>query len=350
MEEIYKKLNHYLNEICKYLERKDSFLLTNILSISKLNDAFLKYIDGISLKSSTKQILLTYDEVFRIAREIVGNIDENYLSTFDNLLPSGELDFSFEHEYPDSVHKVVDENGNTRQLININRNFNYEDVRILIHEFMHYTNGLISSANRYYLTEFLSIYFELFASDYMYRKGISPFELDPLIRLRSMKRHAENLSEYELILLAYSKFGPLNVHTVKFLQKYIIGIEKETFEEECKDFYEDLCAIVDECAEEIESDPNSLGQILSEDFITANYRYFLSPLLAFYARAYSNFDDIAHLANHLCDYDNMPLSTILISIGIDIRDEHFPKKSFEAIKEYIEQKQREISDITHAKI
>ena len=43
MKEIYNKLNYYLNEICKYLEKENAFLLENIYAISRLNDEVLKH-------------------------------------------------------------------------------------------------------------------------------------------------------------------------------------------------------------------------------------------------------------------------------------------------------------------
>ena len=46
MEEIYNKLNDYLNEICKYLEVQDSFLLENIHILAGLNDKMLKVLNN----------------------------------------------------------------------------------------------------------------------------------------------------------------------------------------------------------------------------------------------------------------------------------------------------------------
>ena len=63
-----------------------------------------------------------------------------------------------------------------KQIININREFNYNDVRLLVHEFIHYTNGKHISPNRHYFTEFLSIYFEFYTIDYLLKKGINKIQ------------------------------------------------------------------------------------------------------------------------------------------------------------------------------
>ena len=103
MKEIYDKLNYYLNEICKYLEKENAFLLENIYVISRLNDEVLKHIEDYRLDNKTKQNKLTFEDVFLLARKIIASIDKSYLESFDNLIKSGELDFSFESAYEDSV-------------------------------------------------------------------------------------------------------------------------------------------------------------------------------------------------------------------------------------------------------
>ena len=181
MKEIYDKLNYYLNEICKYLEKENAFLLENIYAISRLNDEVLKHIEDYRLDNKTKQNKLTFEDVFLLARKIIASIDKSYLESFDNLIKSGELDFSFESAYEDSVCISMHRKNQVKQIININREFNYNDVRLLVHEFIHYTNGKHISPNRHYFTEFLSIYFEFYTIDYLLKKGINKDEIDSMV-------------------------------------------------------------------------------------------------------------------------------------------------------------------------
>lgn len=336
MNEIYNKLNYYLNEICKYLEKNNSFLLQNMESIFKLNDAFLQHIKNYSLEYQTIQNNLTYEDVYLLAREVIEHIDKGYLKSFDNLIQSGELDFSFENDYDNSECISRYKNDQViKQIVNINREFNYSDVIVLVHEFIHYTNSKKHSINRHYFSEFLSIYFELYTIDYLLKKGINKEEIDFLFRIKNIKRQSAILFQYEIVLLAYVKFGNLEDNTILLLQQYFLDIKKETFEIECSTLYENLCVIEKRHKEEINENPKKLGFILSDEFITHNYRYILGTFLAIYAKTYANFNDIVYLNNHINEYDDKSVYEICLRIGIDLKDKNFCQKLFIALDDYI---------------
>lgn len=338
MKDIYSKLNNYLNDICIYLEEKHSFLLDNIDSIWILNDAFLQNIKSYSLENKTVQNNLTFDDVYLLAREIIETIDKNYLIDFDNLIQSGTLDFSYDNANIDSHYTSMYINNELIPSININREFNYDDVCILIHEFIHYTNGKEKnySENRNYFTEFLSIYFEIYTIEYLLKKGINKEELDYLSRIKILMHHSKIFNHYEIVLLAFVKFGNLDSYTVSLLQQYFCNINKELFDKECSTLYKNLCIVEESYKDEIEENPNMLGSILSDAFITTNYRYILGTLLAIYAYKYSNFDDIVYLNNHINDYNDKSVYDICSSIGIDLKSKDFNEKLFTAINEYMD--------------
>lgn len=341
MQEIYDKLNYYLNEICNYLEENDSFLLENIEQIARLNDVFLNFIEKYSLEAKTVENHLTSLEVYSLAREIIEKIDENYLLEFDQLISSGELDFSYAKEYNGSQCLRISINNQVKQLININREFNYNDVVVLVHEFIHYTNGNKRSKNEYYLGEFLSIYFEMYALFDLLNQGINKEEIDYFYRIKSAKRHANGLYHYEVILLAYLKFGNLSDNTVTLLQKYFCSMKKEDFEKECKELYQ----ILTREEEKIKENPKAFGYILSDVFINSDYRYLLGTLLAIYALKESNFSDIVYLNHHIHEYEQKTISDICLSIGIDLFDQNFLPKLFVSIDECIKDLQKEYAPV-----
>lgn len=338
MKEIIDKLNYYLNEICNYLEKGNGFLLKNILFISGLNDTFLEHIQCYNLDNETKQNKLTFEDVFLLAREIVESIDKSYLEHFDNLIQSGELDFSFENAYEDSQCISMYRKNQVKQIININREFNYNDVILLMHEFIHYTNGKQNSINRHYFTEFLSIYFEFYAIDYLLKKGINKDEIDYFRRFKNVERHSTALFQYEIVLLSFIKFGNLDENTVSLVQQYLLNIKKEEFEKECSILYKNLCLIEEKYKEKINGNSKMLGRVLSEEFITQNYRYILGTILAIYAYKYVDFKDIIYLNNHINEYDDKSVYEICLSIGIDVNDENFQQELFTAMDEYIDNK------------
>lgn len=340
MKEIYDKLNNYLNDICNYLDKEHPFLLENIDKICKLNDAFLRFLESYSLDNKTIQNNLTYEDVYYLAREIIEKIDKNYLESFDNLIQSGELDFSYENDYNDSECVSMYKNDKVvKQIININREFNYNDVRLLVHEFIHYTNGKKQSINRNYFGEFLSIYFEFYAIDYLLKKGINKEEIDYLHRIKNVKRHSTIFYQYEIILLAYTKFGNLDDNTVTLLQKYFLNIKKEVFEKECTTLYKNLCIAEEKNKDRIKENPNEAGCTLAEEFMSYNYKYILGTFLAVYAHKYSDFNDIVNLNNHINELNDKTVYDICSSIGINLDDEDFSQKLFDSIDEYINTKQ-----------
>ena len=122
------------------------------------------------------------------------------------------------------------------------------------------------------------------------------------------------------------------------MQQYILNIKPEGFAKECSLLCKNLSLVEQNNKEKIKENPNSLGCILSEEFITQNYRYILGTILAIYARKYVKFEDVVHLNNHINEYDNKSVYDICLSIGVDLKDENFQQKLFEAIDEYIDSK------------
>ena len=336
MQEIYNKLNDYLNDICMYLEKMHPFLIEHIDEIARLNDAFLNFLNDYSLESLTKQNHLTYVDVYFLARKIIEQIDQDYLVSYDKLIENGELDFSYDCAYYNSACISIYKNGEAiKNFININREFNYNDVRLLVHEFIHSIHGKKMTTNGIFFSEFLSIYFELYATDFLLKKGINPEEIEYLYRIRNTKQQASFLSQYELVLLSYIKFGNLGEDSVSFLQKYILNIQKEDFEKECITLYQNLRKGELKNQERIEDHPKARGSILAEEFIALNYKYVLGTFLALYARKYCNFNTIVDLNNHIHDQENKTIFEICSSIGIDLKEKDFSKKLFMALEEYL---------------
>jgi hypothetical protein len=317
-EKRYKELNEYLNEIFKHCEEENFFFLRNIEELAKMNDIFLQYIMDKQIEDKTIENKLTFEDILTITREIIASIDKNYLKDFDTLMASGILDFSFEQEYRDSCFTHIESRGQIYNLVDINREFNYDDVLSFVHEFIHFTNGKEKiGANWNALTEFLSIYFEIYAAEYLFNKGIPNDEIHLMDRLTIAKQHAITLSRYEIVLLAYEKFGPLNKDTYQILSKTILNISEQQFELECYNLYKNLRKIDREESSE-KKKTQSRASKLSDAFITRNYRYVFGTLLAFYAKSYVNREDIVYLNNHINEMDEKSVTEICHSIGINI--------------------------------
>ncbi len=202
-----------------------------------------------------------------------------------------------------------------------------------------YTNGKKLSINRNYFGEFLSIYFEFYAIDYLLKKGISKEEIDYLRRIKNAEQHSTLFYQYEIILLAYTKFGNLDDNTVTLLQEYFFNMKREVFEEECTTLYKILCIVEEKNKDRIKENPNELGCALANEFMAYNYKYILGTFLAVYAHKYSDFNDIVNLNNHINEFNDKTVYDICSDIGIDLNDENFFQKLFNSMDEYIYTKQ-----------
>lgn len=335
MQNIYNKLNDYLNDICVYLQEKNSILLDNIYTMILWNDTFLEIIEKYHFNTPTTENHMTYEDVFLIAREIIATVSKSYLKKFDNLIPSGELDFSYDQSYAESHCQITYEQNQINQLININREFNYNDVTTLIHEFIHYTNTNIKEISNIqnYLEEFLSIYFELYSVEYLTKKGI--LKSEDFTRIQITKKHASMFCGYEIPLLAFIYFGSINNDTPSLLHQYFPELEIAHFEKECTNLYTKLNLLEQKYQTEIAQNPNLRGHFLSKEFIAKNYKYVLGALLAIYALKYSKLEDIVSLNNHIQEYNLMNVSDILKNIGIDITKSNFNYELFQTLKEYL---------------
>ena len=138
----YKKLNTYLNDSCVYLEKYHPYLIQYIKELVILNNNIYSLIKDKDYTVDTddqETDYLTFLEVYEMARNIIGNIDSSYINAYDQILNNGELEFGYNKEFSDSSVTITRTNREIKRIINIDRSFDYNEVRTLVHEFIHYT-------------------------------------------------------------------------------------------------------------------------------------------------------------------------------------------------------------------
>ena len=326
-DQMYQKLNLYLNGIFKSLEENDSFLIENILPISIMSEKIFSFMKDYDLNRNKIHANLNYQEVYLSARQIIETIDKNYLKYYDHLIESGELDFDYENKYRESICMHFFNTG--QNLINMRMDFNYLDVPVLVHEFMHYTNSLTKeyTVNRYILTEAISIYFETYAKQYLFDQGIDENELWFNERLYYIRENIKKFQNYDLILLAYSKFGNIDENTYEMLTEFFYKISKPDFEKMC----ENLLKVLEKRSKEIEFEtkmklgciPNNYEGILFRKLVklvNVDYRYIFGTIVAYYALQYSSVEKMAYLNNHINDKKNSNLNDVLKLADIDLEN------------------------------
>lgn len=358
-KEDYKRLNDYLNDAFIYLSKYDGFFIQNMHMIFPLNSILYENLKGIDLRHNFHKNNLTYEDVFNLARNEIEKINPNYLENFDKLIDSGRLEF-FLHEQ----NMIIKENINYENLseienneeeirndsvcsynngdyfIDLARTHNYNDVLMLIHEFIHSTNSSKNMGEyRYILTEFFSIYFEILSQKDLLEKGINLGELDIFDRIKSAGMISKEITEYDLVFISYNLFGNIKENSYEDLKKYhIVSSTKKEFECACvrllKYFDYQKIQYNNESKEFNLYDYRKCISIL----FSSGYRYLLGTLFSCFLLENGNKDKIVWLNDHINDekMKNMNLIDVLKMIDIDLTDENINEKLVESAQNYYE--------------
>lgn len=358
-KEDYKRLNDYLNDAFIYLSKYDGFFIQNMHMIFPLNSILYENLKGIDLRHNFHKNNLTHEYIFELARNEIEKINPNYLENFDKLIDSGRLEF-FLHEqnmiikestYYENLSEIENNEEEIRNdsvcsynngdyFIDLARTHNYNDVLMLIHEFIHSTNSSKNMGEyRYILTEFFSIYFEMLSQKDLLEKGINPGELDIFDRIKSAGKISKKINKYDLVFMAYNLFGNVKEDSYEDLEKYhIVSSTKEDFEDVCINLlkYFDYQKIVYN-NENKEFNLYDYRKCISILF-SSGYRYLLGTLFSCYLLENENKDKIVWLNDHINDekMKNMNLIDVLKMIDIDLTDENINEKLVDSAQNYYE--------------
>lgn len=358
-KEDYKRLNDYLNDAFIYLSKYDGFFIQNMHMIFPLNSILYENLKGIDLRHNFHKNNLTYEDVFNLARSEIEKINPNYLENFDKLIDSGRLEFflheqnmiikgninyenlsEIENNEEEIRNDSVCSYNNGDYFIDLARTHNYNDVLMLIHEFIHSTNLSKNMGEyRYILTEFFSIYFEMLSQNELLEKGINPGELDIFDRIKSAGMISKKINKYDLVFIAYNLFGNIKEDSYEDLEKYhIVSSTKEEFKSACIYLlkYFDYQKIEYNNRNE-EFNLHDYRKCISKLF-SSGYRYLFGTLFSCYLLENGNKDKIVWLNDYINDEEikNMNFIDVLKIIGIDLTDENINKKLVDSAQNYYE--------------
>lgn len=331
----YIKLNRYLNDIFNYLEKSDKYLficLNDIYNISKhINDKFSDlYFDEDEITNN-----LSFIDVIYHVENIIKYIDSKYIPIFRNAINNGELNFSYNKEEEGNYFLNKDDVG----IINIDREYNYQDVINLSHEFGHYlcNKGKEQTELGYLLDEFIGRYFEIQAVNYLINNGFKENEIKASYYLEYLFDNNYEFMNYYPLLLMYYNFGSIDNDSKNLFIKYFYNINLKKFDEMCLEKLDLLEYIKKEFIKECDCN----GVIMNEEDIiyeiskvfSEDYRYILGTVLALYPLDKKDIIDFVDNINTK-KYENTNLFEILKKLNIDIRDNSFKKSIDNSIKEY----------------
>lgn len=358
-KEDYKRLNDYLNDTFIYLSGYDRFFIQNMQSIFILNNMLYGKLKDIDLEHKFYKNNLTFEDVFELARNEIEKINPNYLKEFDKLIDSGRLGLFKQKENinikeVDDYEKISEIENNEEEtrydsvcsyteddyFIDLAREYNYNDVLMLIHEFIHSTNSSENMGEyRYILTEFFSIYFEMYAQRNLLESGINSSELDIFDRIKDTGKISKEMNEYDLVFMSYNLFGNVKEDSYEDLKKYhIASSKKEEFESACFK----LLKYFDYQKVKYNNENKKFNlydyrKCISSLF-SSGYRYLYGTLFSCYLLENGNKDKIVWLNDHINDekIKNMNLIDVLKMIGIDLTDENIDVKLVDSAQNYYE--------------
>ena len=355
-KEDYKRLNDYLNDTFIYLSGHDGFFIQNMRSIFIFNNMLYGKLKDIELEHKFHENNLTFEDVFELARNEIEKINSNYLKEFDKLIDSGRLGLFKQEENinikeVDYYEKLSEVENNEEEIrndsvcsynngdyfIDLARTHNYNDVLMLIHEFIHSTNSSKNMGEyRYILTEFFSIYFEMLSQKDLLENGINTSELDIFDRIKDTGMISKKIVKYDLAFMAYNLFGNVKEDSYEDLEKYhIVSSTKEEFESVCINLlkYFDYQKIVYNNEFNLYDYRKCISSLFS-----SGYRYLFGTLFACYLLENGNKDKVVWLNDHINDEEikNMNFIDVLKIIGIDLTDENINKKLVDGAQNYYE--------------
>jgi hypothetical protein len=210
-----------------FLERNEPFLIDNLLPIIDYSDYYSEICNGKKFESKESNEYLDIENLWKYSIEVLESINPSYAEKFISYLNNGILDYS------DDLKNSEAGISKTFYTVNVKRNYDYSDISVSIHEFLHLLNDS-KLINRNILTEFISIYFEFYTYDYLVKEG---FNIENQIekRIFSTYKIINYFNSYSLELLLFKNVGLLDSNSYKYLD-YLCDLilTEEEYIKNCK--------------------------------------------------------------------------------------------------------------------
>lgn len=332
-KEEYKELNEYLNDELKAL-RNDYFFLDNIELFKYLNNKYCELVEKYDISSNNNNIGLTDDEIYSLAHEIIESISPEYTKMFEQIKNNNELYISESNLIINNKYVLTDSTTlilPNKKLIYIKKKGNYSDVKQLVHEFIHYTSKDEHDIKRYILGEYLSVYFEQYAEEYLKNKNIKDESVKSNDRIINTYNRCAQLSWFIDPLIIYLYLHEINIDNIEQINKKIMKISKEDLEMQCNNLLELYR----------KSKKTEKGFIKYNHF-SLSFQYLFATLLSFYSIKKCKLEDIVNFNEHISDKDELFIIDSLQKVGINLEEDNIVEELFNCIEEYIQKENQKV--------
>ena len=241
-----RQLNNYL----KMISEDFPFVFEEMINRLNLSYNYLSYVNLDDINSEFVITDISNEYIIAFTREIINDIDPKLLKLFDKINNDGKI-IIHNNDDKDSDNCLTDANKDGKYIpneIHITNDGNYSSVCSLVHEFMHYTNliaNLYNKSNpdnylfRMELTEFISIYFEMYARDYLLNNyDIDKEDIDTYYRFEDNDKNARCEIMMGIPFLIYKINDRFNYNLFK--ENDYIESNKKVYEAIIDNFYDNL--------------------------------------------------------------------------------------------------------------
>lgn len=325
----YPNLNSMLNEYCLWME--NTSFLNNSLYFYNLTAMLKKYLQSnftfqqlkeLEKKSQEDVRKLSLTEILDFSIEYIEERMPEYKNDFLRDLSDGTINIVVDPstENADNLENESGKDQNKHNYINTVLRHNTEDPATLIHEFVHSLNNEEENRiSRDYITEAISIYFEIDMCNFLKKKGFSSSEVmaHTIFRFKDLYYCVCNLIPKFSVLTCFCTTGPISNTSYQDMRDLNIFPRPKTKEE----FYHIVERYEKELAEEkkqAEALKTKIDQPAQFDPLIP-FGYIIGTLSAYYAIENNNEDmhqamiNLNTLANKK-DFDEL-MSTIGIDVG-----------------------------------
>ena len=338
-EKQYENLNNYYNDLCLGLSINDGFFLNNIQSLGFVSFNVSNILEHVNLKQKIIKDNLSFLEIFDKSKEIIKQIEPKYLEDFNKIMSKGILEVNYdildipfeERNMGCSCFTSDLNNDKEKGIIKIDDSFNYNTIPSLIHEFFHKTNESKNKA-RYLLSEYISVYFEIYTYELLKKQGISLNQLNLNYRLFALKDCCEFIEDKGFYLYTFDQLGNYKEDTYKYIN--YSNIPENILKEELLlelNWFEQMEEIYNNNKKIKDSFSESKYYIMNQ--YSNDYRYLLGALLAYYSLYNLTKDDVLKLNEALINNKEITFEEALKIINITI-DDNTINKCIESIKRY----------------
>lgn len=171
------------NEVYEYIKNHIRSIDHHLDELNYMHQEFMKLHDYLGEREPFNNKIISRDEAKRLAGDIINSIGvQRYIDLYNYMLANDKI--KYVEGYDGASLRYEDKNNEKTYYIQLaDKESDINQVVTIVHELIHGTNTLKENNAQYFLNEFISMYFEEYAKQYLLNNICSESELDSDWRL-----------------------------------------------------------------------------------------------------------------------------------------------------------------------